>query len=533
MILRKPYAFLIKNFKLIHLILTGILIYICYKSYKILSFFNTYIASTRHDVIDGLSANYLGPLIYIAIIFVILISVIIFLLMKNKDKPYKYYLAAIIYYFLLIIGLVFISLQLDNISYNRINTMLLRISRDLSLVLFLAQIPFIIISLIRAIGFNIKKFNFQRDLMELQVDEKDNEEFELDIDIDSDDVKTRFRRRLRIIKYVLKENKLIVLALIGIILIVSGSVLYNHMYVKNKVYQEQEMFKSNGLEMYVIDSYQLDTDSFGNDISSGEYSYLVARISIKNISDNTISLGTENFELSVDGEKYRINNRYNDYFIELGDTSSTITLESKEEDMFILVYRIDQELTGESKRLEFVSGYTVNGGERIYHYININLKPKTKGEETKVKEVALNEKLTFEGSILKNSSITINSVEIADRFLYTYQQCIREECYTFNNYVVPKVNTSRDMTVMKLDFDLELDDSLYNDKLANNFISTLGHIRYVIDDKEYTQSIEIANITPDVVNNSMYYEISGDAKDADKVYLDIIVLDKIYTYTLK
>ena len=64
-------------------------------------------------------------------------------------------------------------------------------------------------------------------------------------------------------------------------------------------------------------------------------------------------------------------------------------------------------------------------------------------------------------------------------------------------------------------------------------IFTLGHIRYVIDDKEYTQSIEIANITPDVVNSSMYYEISGDAKDADKVYLDIIVLDKVYTYTLK
>ena len=103
MILRKPYAFLIKKFKLIHLILTGILIYICYKSYKILSFFNTYIASSRHDVIDGLSDNYLGPLVYIAILFVIFISIFIFLLMKNKDKPYKYYLASIIYYFLFIL----------------------------------------------------------------------------------------------------------------------------------------------------------------------------------------------------------------------------------------------------------------------------------------------------------------------------------------------------------------------------------------------------------------------------------------------
>lgn len=533
MILRKPYAFLIKKFKLIHLILTGILIYICYKSYKILSFFNTYIASSRHDVIDGLSDNYLGPLVYIAILFVIFISIFIFLLMKNKDKPYKYYLASIIYYFLLIVGFAFISLQLDNISYNRMDTMLLRISRDVSLVLFLAQIPFVIIAFVRAVGFNIKKFNFQKDLMELQVDEKDNEEFELDIDIDSDDVKTRFRRRLRIIKYVLKENKLIVLTLVGIVLIVTGSILHNTMYVKNKIYEEQEVFKSNGLQMHVIDSYQLDNDTFGNDITDDKYSFVVARIYVKNISNNPLSFSTSNFELRVGDKKYRIDNKYNNYFTGLGDTSDTIQVESKKEDIFILVYRIDKEDIKSSKRLEFVSGYKVNGIERIYHYIKVDLNPKTKGEEEKIKEVNLKEQLTFEDSILKNSSFTIQSVEIKDRFLYTYQQCVRQECYTFNDYIIPKVNTSRNMTVMKLDFDLSIDSSLHNDKLENNFISLFGHIRYIKNDKEYTQNVEIADITPDVVKESKYYEISGDTKDADNVYLDIIILNKVYTYVLK
>ena len=53
------------------------------------------------------------------------------------------------------------------------------------------------------------------------------------------------------------------------------------------------------------------------------------------------------------------------------------------------------------------------------------------------------------------------------------------------------------------------------------------------NDKEYTQNVEIADITPDVVKESKYYEISGDTKDADNVYLDIIILNKVYTYVLK
>ena len=41
MILRKPYKFLIKHFKLIHLILTLLMVYVVYKFNYIFSFFNT------------------------------------------------------------------------------------------------------------------------------------------------------------------------------------------------------------------------------------------------------------------------------------------------------------------------------------------------------------------------------------------------------------------------------------------------------------------------------------------------------------
>ena len=47
MILRKPYAFLIKNFKLMHAILTVLISYLLYKSNTILHFFNEYLESVQ------------------------------------------------------------------------------------------------------------------------------------------------------------------------------------------------------------------------------------------------------------------------------------------------------------------------------------------------------------------------------------------------------------------------------------------------------------------------------------------------------
>ena len=64
-------------------------------------------------------------------------------------------------------------------------------------------------------------------------------------------------------------------------------------------------------------------------------------------------------------------------------------------------------------------------------------------------------------------------------------------------------------------------------------MSEFGHIRYVIGGKEYNQSFNMANVTPNTVNDYKYYEIAGETLNADNIYLDFIIMDKIYTYVLK
>lgn len=532
MILRKPYAFLIKYFKVIHLLLTALLGFILYKTNALLSFFNGYLSSKSYEVIDNLASTYLGGYLYLAIFLSIIISVVIFLLMRKKDKPIRYYLVLIIYYIVLTVGLLFVSSQLTNIGFNKINVLLLRLSRDILLVLFFTQIPFVLISLSRTVGFNVKKFNFQKDLIELQVEEQDNEEFELDVDIDSFDVKTRFRRRLRLMGYVLKENRLVIVVLLGIALITSGVVVNNTIYKKNYIYSEEKAFSYNGLEMITLSSYQMDTDFFGSTISDKKYSYTVVRMKAKNVTNSDLSVVMKGFTLKIEDKIYHSSLKEKDSFLPLGDTASKIVVPRKGEEIFIVIFKIDKEDKDKTQTMEYAGSYKMNGSERIYNIKKVKLTPKTIGKTKEIKRVKIGETLDFSGSILGNTSITINNIDIQDRFLYSYRQCF-QECNDFNDYIVPKVNTKYNITIMKLNLDIFLDKGIDNEKLENKLISTTGHIRYVLGEEEYTQNFSIEDITPDIVHDYKYYEIKGEVKKADAIYLDFIILDKVYTYVLK
>ena len=63
MILRRPYAFLIKHFRLIHLILFILFAYITLKANNILSFFKEYINVNGN--IEVIASNYINSLIFL------------------------------------------------------------------------------------------------------------------------------------------------------------------------------------------------------------------------------------------------------------------------------------------------------------------------------------------------------------------------------------------------------------------------------------------------------------------------------------
>ena len=73
MILRKPYAFLIKNFRIIHFVLTFLMIYVVYKYNNIAKFIQNYIDNIANTQV---ATSYVGLLTFLAVILIIGINII-------------------------------------------------------------------------------------------------------------------------------------------------------------------------------------------------------------------------------------------------------------------------------------------------------------------------------------------------------------------------------------------------------------------------------------------------------------------------
>ena len=157
MILRKPYAFLIKHFKLIHLVITGILFYLVLKYRDVYVFLRKCVTDNAYKYN---ALEYIDYTIYIFILIAILLLGGIYFLLKYKDKPRRQYIFSIGVY--IIIGIVMLATYgyLRDIVNNLIEQKTIRFYRDITFISILFQYYIIVVMLIRGLGFDIKKFNF-------------------------------------------------------------------------------------------------------------------------------------------------------------------------------------------------------------------------------------------------------------------------------------------------------------------------------------------------------------------------------------
>ena len=81
MILRKPYAFLIKYFKLIHICLFILFGYLLFKLRDIYIFFKEYVKNDVYTYIENMASEYIGLPLFLIAIFVLISGIAIFYLM--------------------------------------------------------------------------------------------------------------------------------------------------------------------------------------------------------------------------------------------------------------------------------------------------------------------------------------------------------------------------------------------------------------------------------------------------------------------
>ena len=282
MILRKPYAILIKNFKLIHIILAIFMGYLFYKTNMVLSFLNEYLSSVATTISSDVTSSLFGPLLIISLIIVILGSIIILSLMHFKDKPVKFYIFNILIHIILAVFYYVTFSIIKSLEVGLVDIRVLKVIHDFTLIALMIQFVGLIFVIFRATGFDIKNFDFKKDLEDLNITTSDNEEFEVDLEVDTGKLKRKFNKKIRHLRYIYLENKLLFNIIGSISIALISFLIYLNVGVYNKTFQLDEAFKTNQFIFNFTDSYVTKYDYQGVEIKK-DYQYVAIKLSIKKI----------------------------------------------------------------------------------------------------------------------------------------------------------------------------------------------------------------------------------------------------------
>ena len=490
MIVRKPFAFLIKHFKAIHLFLFGLLVYVCYKYNGIVSFLRNYISTGngRYDAV-----NYINYTPIYIILGAIVVMAIIYYLMKYKDKPKKLYLFSIIGYIAVIILFIFLFNYLRTFSSSIIEQKTLRLYRDISLMGLIFQYIIIVIMLIRGLGFDIKKFNFSKDIQELNIDLTDNEEVELVMGFDTNKTKFKIRRFFREFRYFIRENILFTGLSLIVIVIILWIIVANYTS-KNKVYKENEYFGVD-FNMLVNDSYLTKEDSSSKKLSVGNSSLLVVKFKIS--SNHSDVLNPDNFILSIYGKTYSPNNKYCSSLKDIGKCYNKIKL-TKQEKEYIFVYLVDDNVLNKKIYLKYDYGYLTNKNNSV---IKVRLNPDNIDDEEKTTK-RINDTLGFYNSVIGDYKLKIEEYNISDNYEINADITLMP---TSNNTII-RLKVSE----------------------GNDLIDNYALLKYTISGLEYTSTMK--KLYND--NDYSYYEVNNITY-ADSIKLVLNSRHNNYEYILK
>ncbi len=136
MIIRKPFAFIIQKFKLLHFIILIPILYLIFMYYNLNNFFNRFVVDGYVTTINNAPEIYYSFLMIIASILIIIFYILLTSLFKKKNKYYFPYLLLTIFYFVVLVFSVFSKGLLVNAVNSELEASTSLIIRSLSSILF-------------------------------------------------------------------------------------------------------------------------------------------------------------------------------------------------------------------------------------------------------------------------------------------------------------------------------------------------------------------------------------------------------------
>lgn len=504
MVFKKPYAFLIKHFKLIHLILTAIYVYLAIRISGILSYYNNFISGT----IGKINAiNYTSQAYQIAIIISIILVTIILILMHHKKKPkLLYYILIILYIIVSIVSSISIS-GLKTIYINILDSKTTLLYRDLLRIILIFQYISIAFVLVRGLGFDIKKFDFVKDLNEMNIELSDDEEVELTLN-GNNIVLRKIRRKIRELKYYYIENKAFINIIEGILAVIIVLYIIINVNFINKVYKEGETISTNSMNLRILNTYTTNKNYNNHIINSSPYSYFIIRMEItpKQLKEK---INTSNFVLKIGNNNYKVDNRNATAFKDIGSAyKNQIPTRTTP---YIFIFNIKNEDLNKKARLIYIDN------------IKVDLSQTNLDEISNSNNLKLSDNLDLSNTILRTGYFKINNYDIKNEFSYEYNYEINGETHKLTKTISSKSNK-----LLKLDIASNLPSNLTN----YDFLQSYAKIKYKMNNEIYISTIK-QNKTPNNYKGGLFLEVDENLETASTIYLEITIRNKKYIYTLK
>ena len=522
MVIRKPYAFLIRHFRLIHflIILPMFVTILCTRS--VLDFFSTFVASGYVTNEINIANTYINPIVYLALILIILSTVLIILLLKSKDKDIKAHLITSIFYFILLILFMLLPGILSNFETTDVSPTTGRMYRDIANFIYYIQYAFILLMFIKGLGFDFARFQFIDLLSELDLDsQSDNDEVEFRVGVEGYKAKRKLRFLLREFKAYLLENKFFVSIILGIVLVILIVLLIINIVTGNQNIHINQKFNLKGFNVKFNNSLVTNLDYNGHVIAQDKY-YLAVNVTVKNNSGKSQKLDTSLFFLDLGNKEYR------PYYGEIISKDSEYEL--------LLVYVLNKNELKSNYSIKVLDSVVLKKDETVPKYKIINLNPQTIDEINHNEEVNLGTEINFKNTNLLDTKIRIDSYTITNRYVYEYDFCIdKDNCRVSKDSVIPDYPTSKgEYTLIALNGEFIIDEnsSFSKYKLStNDFFSDFMEVEYTIGG--VTHIGKVTNKTPKEVTDATIIQVPKRVEDATAINLIFTVRNTRFIYKLK
>jgi hypothetical protein len=497
----------------------------------IYDFFIEYMKTTMMPLGIGATNDLVDAKLYLIPIFIIVSSIIMLVTMIKKEKPKLFYIITSTTYVIGFILYNYIATILRTIEENILPVKDIRLANDLILIYLTFQIGVILMSLIRSIGFDIKKFDFKKDLLDMDIVDEDNEEFELSFNVEGNVIKRTFNKIRRNVKYAYLENKFLFKFLIVFAILFTSYNLYKNSNINHKLLKNGDAFYADNAEIQLTNTYITRKDYKNETIGSN--SFVLVELNVKG-ENKTVKLNLAKMQLKINKEiYYPIEKGYLDSFIDLGTVyeGGNVTNTFKK---YLLVYEIPNRFVNREMKFRYIS----NIGNEKTDYTTFALSPIEIDNNIKSVDAKLGKEVTLNESIFGNSTLKINSFEIQDKFTIKYNYCpVNGDCYPSVEYIKPNLNTTFGKAIIKMDAELKVDSEYKIQGVASafNVLEKFGTIVYIVNGKTYKIKGKLVNIPAKKkkVANHFYIEVNERILKSNYAYALIKVRNKEYKYIIK